>query len=135
MNISDAINDALEYIEQRHGQRGITIMCNGNLSLDDLKDFAKAVDQIKHKSIFYINQYADKLGVTNATEEEIKMWLRDRPKTNLIVDLIYAKGWEDSVVMVFDFGHGSDNMSMRAVSNLVKIKARDIAHNTDPAAT
>ena len=110
-------------------------MCNGNLSLDDLKDVAKAVDQIKHKSIFYINQYADKLGVANATEEEIKMWLRDRPKTNLIVDLIYAKGWEDSVVMVIDFGHGSDNMSMRAVSNLVKIKARDIAHNTDPAAT
>ena len=128
--ISEALREALKNIAERQGDKGITIMCNGNLSLEDLMDVAEAVNLIKHNSIFYINQHADKLGVSNATEEEIKSWLRDRPKTNLIIDLIYAKGWEDSTVMVIDFGHGSDNMSMRVVSNLVKIKARDIADHS-----
>ena len=129
-SVSDAFHEGFRKVQQRQGNRGIVIICNGNigeLSPDDREDIARVYHQIKENSIFYIkDNFADMLGVTNATEEEIKIWLRDRPKTNLLINLTYAKGWEDSTMVVMDTGHASDNMTMRVVCNLIKIKVKDI---------
>ena len=88
----------------------------------------ESLRKLGHDTIFYISEYdATKAGVTNATEERMKMWLRDKGSTILVTELRYSRGWESSTVIVLqNFGANVDNICMRAVSNLTIIKADDI---------
>ena len=86
-------------------------------------------ENCKQQPICYVPDYdAGKAGLTNATEEEMKMWLIDRGNRNLITYMGLAAGWEDGTVIVIDDSNGRsvDNMCLRTVSSLHFIKYWDI---------
>ena len=45
---------------------------------------------------------------------------------SLVTDLLYARGWEHSCVIVLADDDGVDNMCMGAVANLSIVRSRDI---------
>ena len=123
------ITDAINKISKRqHGARGITILCR--VESGDYQDILPIVAKCSgQEPIVYTNDdNEDKTGARNATEEEMKMWLRDRGTRHLVTDLSMSSGWEDSTIIGIHYGSDRgyvDNMYLRAVSNLTVIKYPD----------
>ena len=119
--VTAAISDISE---RQGGTSGLTILCNYS---GDVAPVVASCRQLGHDTIFYIyDDYASSAGVTNATEERMKMWLSDRGNTILVTDLCNARGWEDCTMIVLADGAGDANMCMRAVANLSIVWAYDI---------
>ena len=125
-NVSDAVTAAISDIcERQGGTSRLTILCDWND--DDIDSVVGSCKQLGHDTIFYIHDVdARGAGVTNATEERMKMWLSDRGNTILVTDLPYARGWEDCAMIVLADGFDDNNKCMRAVANLSIVRAKDI---------
>ena len=120
--------------------RGVTIILH-NVSRDEpglsVKGVVRSVIQNSPaEPIFYFqnDNQREQAGVTNATEERMKRWLSDGGSTNLVTDLMMARGWEDGTVILIDYGRSgdgnwsgsSDNCCFRAISKLVIVQVADI---------
>ena len=126
-SIKDAFRQAKQSIEDRQGKKGFTTIVN-SVYLDSsifrelLEVFKEDGDQTP---IFYV-YFSSNLprGERNATEDDMKSWLKERGNRSLITDTILAAGWEDSTVIAIEYGDGEslDNMCLRAVSSLHVIK-------------
>ena len=99
----------------------MTIICDGYGN--EIQPVVKAMRQLNLDTIFYFyDADARGAGVTNATDERMREWLQDRDNTILVTDMEFCRGWEQSTIIVIDYGHNLDNLCMRAVSNLNIIK-------------
>ena len=125
-NLGGAVTAAINDISERQvGTSGITIICH--VYIGGIASVLESLRQLSHDTIFYFTDgMASKLGVTNATETEMKMWLSGRRNTILVTEMYYCRGWEDNSVIALDHSGYGDNMSMRAVANLAIVKSRDI---------
>ena len=129
-SLKDAFRQAKQSIEDRQGKKGFTTIVNsvyGSPSADYreiLEVFKEAGDE---PPIFYVRLSSElPRGERNATEDEMKSWLKERENRSLITDADVAAGWEDSTVIAIEdgYGRGVDNMCLRAVSSLYVIKKR-----------
>ena len=125
-DICEAVTAAINDLSERQvGNRSVTIICDGYE--DEVVQVVKLLGQLNLDTIFYLfDKDARKAGVTNATDERMKEWLQDRGNTILVTDMELCRGWEQSTVIVMDYGHNLDNICMRAVSNLNIIKVKDM---------
>ena len=130
-SLKDAFRQAKQSIENRQGKKGFTTIVNTNYSSlsDDFREmlevFKEAGDQTP---IFYVRFSSDlPRGERNATEDEMKSWLKKRGNRSLFTDADLAAGWEDSTVIAIEYGDGEclDNMCLRAVSSLHVIKSKN----------
>ena len=122
-NIHDAITEALKSIKDQQGGRGITIIASCYV-MDMIHSITQSSDK---PPLVYSTWHA---GVKRASEEEIKMWLKDRGNRHLVTDMSCAGGFEDSTVLVIDNRSCLDNLCLRAVSKLVIVRYRDITYRT-----
>ena len=151
----DTFREVKKSIEDRQGKKGITIITNSmNPSsiyyyheimavfqeADDQPPFfylqwPEPIDNLKQMlpkkgsdELFIFPASNLKQGKRNATEGEMKSWLKERGNRSLVTDPFLAAGWEDSTVIAIDDGDGRgvDNMCLRAVSSLHVIKKRSL---------
>ena len=121
-NLIDAVKAGLEEVKKRQGSKGITIITRF-LGQDVTADVVQGVKEVDREDpLLYIsNHVAASVGLTNASEEEMKLWLKDKGKRDLVTDIYHVRGYEDSTVMVIDDGMGIDSICMRAVSHLIVV--------------
>ena len=122
-SIKDAFRQAKQSIEDRQGKKGFTTIVKS--FYDSSSDFREMLEVFKEaddeRPIFYVwrsSQLPHR--ERNATEVEMKSWLKKRGNRSLITDTILAAGWEDSTVIAIEYGDGEslENMCLRAVSSL-----------------
>ena len=150
----DTFREVKQSIEERQGKKGFTIILNSmNPSsiyyyheimavfqeADDQPPFfylqwPEPIDNLKQMlpkkgsdELFIFPASNQKQGKRNATEVEMRTWLKERGNRSLVTDPFLAAGWEDSTVIAIIDLYGqslSDNMCLRAVSSLHVIKVK-----------
>ena len=116
----DCFEAGLKKVRERT-QKGVTIVTNVvDLSVVDL------VRCIKESGRPYPLIYASHQIKSTASSQEIKIWMEKRDERDLITELAHIRGWEDNIVMVFEYGYYDiDNMCLRAVSHLIILSLSD----------
>ena len=106
-------------------QKGVTIVTNVfNMSVLDLVKTIK--ESGRPYPLIYIGQEnKPRNRVTNASSEEVKMWMKNRDERDLITELAHIRGWEDTTILVFEYGFDIENICLRAVSNLIIVSFDD----------
>ena len=123
----DALKSAIKKLDERLGanRRGVTLIhqCRDpspeqyNETLEGLKQ-AGRTDVLA----YYGASFDGSITTPCATEKEIKDWMKNRGRTDLVTDIEAACGWEESTVIVLDTsedGAGIENIILRAVSLLI----------------
>ena len=121
-NVIEAVKAGLEEVKKRQGSKGITIITRFYYQ-DVTADVVEAVTEVGREDplVYIINDVAARVGMTNTSEEEMKLWLKDKGNRDLVTDIYHVRGYEDSTVMVIDDGMGVDSICMRAVSHLIVV--------------
>ena len=97
------IQNAMKIIEQRQGKRGVPILINmtGTTDIGEydrvVRLVKRGVAEAKRNATVYIRHVG-----TGESEEDLRVWLKDKGSIDLIADLGVTKGWEDSTVVVVD---------------------------------